>query len=66
MSKTIREVHRQVGPVPAVTHVYDRSQGKIYTTEMHAHLRTVRRDMAAGKMMIPKVRSKITVTKKQT
>jgi hypothetical protein len=36
------------------THVYDNAQKKIYTTEMHRHLRAVRGDMAEGRMMIPR------------
>jgi hypothetical protein len=29
---------------------------KIYTTETHGHLRAVRRDMAEGRMMVPKIK----------
>jgi hypothetical protein len=55
--KTIKDIADSLGqPSAAPTHVYDPQTKKIYTTEMHGHLRAVRRDMAAGRMMIPKVK----------
>lgn len=46
--KTIKDITNNLGqPSAAPSHVYDRQTKKIYTTEMHGHLRAVRRDIAA-------------------
>jgi hypothetical protein len=55
--KTIKDITNNVGqPSAAPSHVYDRQTKKIYTAEDHGHLRAVRKDMAAGQMMIPRVK----------
>jgi hypothetical protein len=53
----IKDIMNNVDLPSAVpTHVYDKQTKKIYTAEMHGHLRAVRRDFANGRMMIPKVK----------
>jgi hypothetical protein len=54
--KTIKDIIKNVDqPSAAPTHVYDPQQKKIYTAEMHGHLRAVRRDLVAGRpVWIPK------------
>jgi hypothetical protein len=55
--KTIKDITNNLGqPSAAPSHVYDPQTRKIYTAEDHGHLRAVRRDMADGKMMVPKVK----------
>jgi hypothetical protein len=55
--KTIKDITNNLSQSSASpSHVYDRQTRKIYTAEMHGHLRPVRRDFAAGKMMVPKVK----------
>jgi hypothetical protein len=54
--KTIKDITNRVGqPSAAPSHIDDHKQKKIYTTEMHGHLR-VRRDFVNGRMVIPKVK----------
>jgi hypothetical protein len=53
--KTIKDIRNNLGqPSAAPSHVYDPSTKRIWTTEVHGHLRAVRRDFAAGKMMVPR------------
>jgi hypothetical protein len=57
--KNAKELHEKVGqPSAAPTHVYDPATKRIWTAEMHGHLSAVRRDFAAGKMMVPKLNTK--------
>jgi hypothetical protein len=53
--KTIKDITNNL-PQPSAgpTHVYDRQTKRIWTTEDHGHLRAVRRDMANGRMMVPR------------
>jgi hypothetical protein len=47
--KTIRDIAKNMDqPSAAPTHVYDRQTKKIYTQEMHGHLRSVRKAFADG------------------
>jgi hypothetical protein len=51
----VKELQEKLGqPSAAPTHIYDPQQKKIYTAEMHGHLRAVRRDVANGRMMVPR------------
>jgi hypothetical protein len=53
--KTIKDITNNLGqPSAAPSHVYDPQTKKIYSTEMHGHLRAVRRDFVNGRLMIPK------------
>jgi hypothetical protein len=55
--KVIKDIINNLGqPSAAPTHVYDPQTKRIWTAEDHGHLRAVRNDMAAGKMMVPKVK----------
>ena len=55
--KTVKDIANNEGqPSAAPSHVYDRQTKKIWTAEDHGHLRAVRRDMANGRLMIPKVK----------
>jgi hypothetical protein len=52
---TIKDIINNLGQSSAApSHVYDPSTKRIYTAEDHSHLRAVRRDFAAGKMMVPR------------
>jgi hypothetical protein len=53
--RTIKDIATLGQPSAAPTHVYDPQTKKIWTAEMHGHLRAVRNDMAAGRpVWIPK------------
>ena len=53
--KTIKDITDNVGQSSAApTHIYDRQNKKIYSAEDHGHLRAVRKDFAAGRMMVPR------------
>jgi hypothetical protein len=55
--KSIKDITNNLGqPSAAASHVYDPQTKRIWTAEMHGHLRGIRRDMAAGKMMVPKIK----------
>jgi hypothetical protein len=52
--KTIKDIANNLGqPSAPPSHVYDPQTKRIWTAEDHGYLRAVRRDFAAGKMMIP-------------
>jgi hypothetical protein len=54
---TIKDIAPNLGqPSAAPTHIYDPQTKKICPTEKKGHLRAVRRDMANGRMMIPRVK----------
>jgi hypothetical protein len=54
-TKTIGQVHRQVGEAATPTHVYNESMRKIYDVETHRHTQKVLDDMGAGRpIWIPK------------
>ena len=55
--KTIKDITNNLGqPSAAPSHIYDPQTKRIWTAEDHGHLRAVRSDMAAGKMMVPKTK----------
>jgi hypothetical protein len=55
--KTIKDIAANLGQSSAApSHVYDPQTKRIWTAEMHEHLRAVRRDFANGRMMMPKVK----------
>ena len=55
--KTIKDIVEYVGESStAPSHIYDPQTKKLWTAEDHGHLREVRKDMAAGKMMVPRVK----------
>jgi hypothetical protein len=55
----VKELQEKLGqPSAAPTHVYDPATKRIWTAEMHGHLRAVRRDFANGRMMVPRTPKK--------
>jgi hypothetical protein len=55
--KTIKDITNNLGLSSAApSHIYDPSTKRIWTAEDHGHLRAVRRDMANGRMMVPKTK----------
>jgi hypothetical protein len=52
--KELQEKLGQPSAAPIATHIYDPGTKRIWTSEMHGHLRSVRRDFANGRMMIPR------------